>query len=54
MEPNSTVDARRLVVETQGITIHGIEMDPNTVQVEVKIVIDPSTELPILVMMTFT
>ena len=45
VEPNSTVVARRLVVETQAITIHGIEMAPDTILVEVKVVIDPSTEL---------
>ena len=47
MEPNSTIVARVLVVENQATTIHRIEMDPDTVQVDIKVVIDQSTELPI-------
>ena len=47
VEPNSTVVARGLVVETKATIIHGKETDTNTLRVEVKVVIDSSAKLPI-------
>ena len=47
VEPNSIVVARGLVVETKGTITYGIEMDPYTVYVEVKVVINPSAEISI-------
>ena len=49
VEPNSTIVARGLVVKTQATTIHRIEMDLDTVWVELNVVIDPFTELLILI-----
>ena len=45
VERNSTIVTRGFVVKTQATTIHGIEMDPDIVRVEVIVVINPFVEL---------
>ena len=47
--PNSEVIAISFILQTDVATIHGVEMGSNIVRVEVKVILDPSVHLQILV-----